>query len=104
MLTVSDVQALIVITLGDAFVLNRRVRQQWPNMRVEVSSDKDGNPALKQHARNADLIILATRRATHAATGFITDNAQGALFRYPSGSGSASMVRAVESGLAGLLD
>lgn len=34
MLTVSDVQALIVITLGDAFVLNRRVRQQraarWP--------------------------------------------------------------------------
>jgi hypothetical protein len=27
MLTVSDVQALIVITLGDAFVLNRRVRQ-----------------------------------------------------------------------------
>ena len=34
MLTVSDVQALIVITLGDAFVLNRRVRQHsvrvWP--------------------------------------------------------------------------
>lgn len=28
MFTVSDVQALIVITLGDAFVLNRRVRQQ----------------------------------------------------------------------------
>jgi len=31
MLTVSDVQALIVITLGDAFVLNRRVRQQLAN-------------------------------------------------------------------------
>lgn len=30
MLTVSDVQALIVITLGDAFVLNRRVRQHKP--------------------------------------------------------------------------
>jgi len=30
MLTVSDVQALIVITLGDAFVLNRRVRQHLP--------------------------------------------------------------------------
>jgi hypothetical protein len=35
MLTVSDVQALIVITLGDAFVLNRRVRQQ------EVVGDGD---------------------------------------------------------------
>ena len=33
MLTVSDVQALIVITLGDAFVLNRRVRQQTIAMR-----------------------------------------------------------------------
>jgi len=40
MLTVSDVQALIVITLGDAFVLNRRVRQQtspgWMGARVAM--------------------------------------------------------------------
>lgn len=34
MLTVSDVQALIVITLGDAFVLNRRVRQQSSQIRT----------------------------------------------------------------------
>ena len=38
MLTVSDVQALIVITLGDAFVLNRRVRQQ-----LGVYSTQSGN-------------------------------------------------------------
>jgi hypothetical protein len=46
MLTVSDVQALIVITLGDAFVLNRRVRQhglpsrsyQWPRCSLRCGS------------------------------------------------------------------
>ena len=95
---------LYSLDTGTLARLERAIDLQWPNMRVEVSSDKDGNPALKQHARNADLIILATRRATHAATGFITNNAQGALIRYPNGSGSASMLRAVESGLAELLD
>lgn len=70
---------------------------------MSVSSDKDGNPALKQHARNADLIVLATRRATHAATGFITSNAAGALVQYADGSGSASMLRAVESGITELI-
>jgi hypothetical protein len=67
---------------------------------VHTSADKVGNPALRQHARNADLIVMATRRAAHAATGFITDAASNALIRYADGSGSASMMRAVESGIA----
>jgi hypothetical protein len=75
---------------------------QWPTIRVHTSSDKVGSPALRQHARNADLIVMATRRAAHAATGFITDSASKALIRYPDGSGSASMMRAVESGIAAL--
>ena len=41
MLTVSDVQALIVITLGDAFVLNRRVRQQYL---AQFASDESEEP------------------------------------------------------------
>ncbi|WP_375502618.1 protein DpdD [uncultured Jatrophihabitans sp.] len=77
---------------------------QWPSMRVHISSDKVGNAALRQHSRNADLIVLATRRAAHAATGFITDAASGALVRYADGSGSASMIRAIESGVAELVD
>jgi hypothetical protein len=47
MLTVSDVQALIVITLGDAFVLNRRVRQQLAALAtgdVDTSDDGLTNP------------------------------------------------------------
>lgn len=73
---------------------------QWPDAHVSLSSDKVGNPSLKQNARNADLIVIATRRAAHAATGFIVVNATTEMICYPDGAGSASMLRAVEDGLA----
>ena len=79
--------------------VEKAAKLQWPSVRVRASFDKVGNPALRQHARNADLIVIATRRAAHAATGFITENADKAVIRYADGSGSASMLRAVESGL-----
>lgn len=80
----------------------KAVDLHWPTIRVQISADKVGSPALRQHARNADLIVMATRRAAHAATGFIADAAGNALIRYADGSGSASMMRAVESGIAEL--
>jgi hypothetical protein len=70
-----------------------------PGSTVHSSSAKVGSPALKQQARNSDLIVIATRCAAHAATGFITDNAGDAHIHYPDGSGSGSMMRAVEEGL-----
>ncbi|WP_020388787.1 hypothetical protein [Kribbella catacumbae] len=74
------------------------INRHWPKAFVETSSNKVGSPDLRQHARNADVIVLATRRATHAATGFITINASPtALIGYADGSGSASMLRALES-------
>lgn len=76
------------------------IAAQWPEASVETSADKVGSDSLKMHARNADVIILATRRAAHAATGFITGNAgEGTIIGYADGSGSASMVRAVECAL-----
>lgn len=77
------------------------ISAQWPEASVQTNADTVGGDALKMHARNADVIILATRRAAHAATGFITSNAgEGAIIGYADGSGSASMVRAVERALA----
>ncbi|MFA4897328.1 MULTISPECIES: protein DpdD [Microbacterium] len=80
------------------------IKQTWPGASVRTSSDKDGSPMLKQHARNSELIIVATRRAAHAATGCIADNAGAALIRYPDGAGSASMLRAVAEGVAELTE
>lgn len=77
------------------------IEVQWPQARVEVSSVKvGGDPALRQYARDADIIVLATRRAAHAATGYIADNAGAqAGFYYPDGSGTGSMLRAVEAAI-----
>jgi hypothetical protein len=43
---------------------------------VATSHDKVASNTLKQKARTADVITLATRGAKHAATGFITENAK----------------------------
>ena len=71
---------------------------RWPSARVSLSSAKVGDQSLRQHCRNADIIVLATRRAAHAATNFIAANkSERAQIAYPDGSGSASMMRAVET-------
>ena len=93
---------LYSLDVGALARVKKTIEFQWKNVHVETSSATDGSPSLKQQARNADLIVLVTRRATHAATGFITANAQGALIRFPDGSGSASLLRAVENGFAEL--
>ncbi len=82
--------------------VQKAIQLEWPAAIVRTSSDKDGSPMLKQHARNSDLIVVATRRAAHAATGCIADNAGSALITYPDGAGSASMLRAVAAGVAEL--
>ncbi|MBO1903246.1 hypothetical protein J4H92_14975 [Leucobacter weissii] len=79
--------------------VQKAIGQRWPAVTVRTSSEKDGSPMLKQYARNADLVVVATRRAAHAATGCIADNAGSALVRYPDGAGSASMLRAVLAGI-----
>lgn len=70
----------------------------YPTLTIHQSSDLVGTPALRQHSRRADLIAIATGRAAHAATGFITSHAGGRIC-YPDGCGAASMLRAIEGGL-----
>jgi hypothetical protein len=76
------------------------IKRFAPQATVHLCSAKVGSSALKQQANRADLVVIATRRAAHAATGFITANATHATIVYPDGSGSASMVRAVEQGMS----
>jgi hypothetical protein len=66
-----------------------------PKLMITLSSEKVGGPRLGQHARAADFVVLATRRATHAATGFIQANVNDtAVVTEADGSGSASLLRA----------
>jgi hypothetical protein len=93
--------SLLLYSLDEA-VLKRaesKLRGLSPKLKVILSHDKVGTDSLRQKSRNADLVVLATRCAKHAATGFITENAKNAHVAYANGSGSASLLRAAIDGL-----
>lgn len=68
-----------------------------PNVRVSTFHDTaGGSKALRAAARDADIFVMATAAATHAATGFIeAERHEGAPIVKPAGQGSASMLRAL---------
>ncbi|NYI97123.1 hypothetical protein HNR12_003400 [Streptomonospora nanhaiensis] len=70
-----------------------------PAVKVSVAHEKVGSPSLREKARNAHVVVLATRCATHAATGFIQSYADKDAIRYARGSGSASLVQEAVAGL-----
>jgi hypothetical protein len=71
-----------------------------PGATVKLNHDHVGTSRLRQHSRGADVIVMATRCATHAATGFIRANAATtALVTEADGSGSASLLRAAIAAL-----
>lgn len=71
------------------------IKSLAPKARVTSFSDKAGGSAsLKQHAVTADIFVIATAAATHAATGFIESNRRSDVpTLYAAGQGSASMLR-----------
>ncbi len=75
----------------------KRVTEQLnsvaPNVRVTASSDHVGSPRLRQWVQSADLVVLITRCAKHAATGFISAHTNSEKIAYVDGSGSASLLR-----------
>lgn len=98
-----DLQAKVLVYSLDNGVLQRsveRLAQLFPRVTFHQANDCVGTPQLRAHARNADVIALATRCAKHAATGFIRDHAADvAVIVEADGAGSASLIRAVSSGL-----
>jgi hypothetical protein len=107
--TLADVSPLSVLLYSlDEAVLARSADQlykQSARIKVVTSHDKVGTDSLKQKARNADVIVIATRCAKHAATGFIAENSgRNARTVYADGSGSASLLRAAVKGIRGYLD
>ncbi|GIH72017.1 protein DpdD [Sphaerimonospora thailandensis] len=64
-----------------------------PGIKVLTSSEKTSTASLKQKAQHATRVALATRCATHAATGAITAKTK-AKIAFADGSGSASLLRA----------
>jgi hypothetical protein len=99
----ASLPALTVLLYSlDTAVLDRtsaELQRIAPDLKIAISHDKVATDSLKKKARNADVVVLATRCAKHAATGFITENARSAVVTYADGSGSASLLRAATNGM-----
>ncbi|MEV0731907.1 protein DpdD [Polymorphospora sp. NPDC050346] len=101
--TVPDTAREILLYSLDEGAL-RRAREALeamaPALTVRCRSDHVGGPQLKQWVRRADIVVMATRCATHAATGFIRAAArQETIITEADGAGSASLLRAASAAL-----
>ncbi|MEV5412978.1 protein DpdD [Thermopolyspora sp. NPDC052614] len=99
-----DLRALTMLLYSlDEAVLNRTedaLKPMAPNVKVVKSANRVNSDQLRQHAHNADIIVLATRCAKHAATGAIRENAgNDKVIMTADGSGSASLLRAAVEAL-----
>ncbi|MFD4639397.1 hypothetical protein ACFWN2_18925 [Lentzea sp. NPDC058436] len=89
-------QASLLLYSLDEKVLARaseRLQFEAPNVRLVLRSDHVGGPQLRQHVRNADAVVMVTRCATHAATGFISQHIAQDRIAYVEGAGSASVLQ-----------
>jgi len=77
--------------------LCRVLEESVDDIKVREFSDHGGTSALREAARTADVFLVVTRAATHAATDFITQNRPPERDKpiYPSGKGSSSMLDAL---------
>jgi hypothetical protein len=67
-----------------------------PRCRVEINSDADCTGSLRAMAAGCDLVVVATRKASHAATGCIDKHGGRGKLIYPAGGGSSSVLAALE--------
>ncbi len=75
--------------------------RHFNNVRVELTHDHVASDRLRYLAGSADLFVVATRSAKHAATTYIQANRPARLpTLFPSGKGSASIIRSVYAHIA----
>ncbi len=67
-----------------------------PAVSVALNHDHVGTPKLKALAQNADIFIIVTQSAKHAATNFIRNHRPDKSILFPSGRGSSSILRTLE--------
>lgn len=88
--------ALYTLTERVAKRVKETLEKRCSTVSVQISSDKVGSDRLRQMARSADIFVMATASAKHAATEFIEDHRPKELpILRPQGKGSASMLQAI---------
>jgi hypothetical protein len=97
--------AIYTLTERTGHFMRQILAEQAPQAVVHLSHDKVGNERLRSMARRADIFIMATGSAKHAATEFIEHHRPGdrPLLR-PVGKGVGSMLQVLEDFLRSIPD
>jgi len=77
----------------------RLLLQLHPGVQVQLAHDHVASQRLEELARHADVFVLCTRSATHAATQAVERLRPAATTLYPTGKGSSSILHALEQHL-----
>lgn len=77
------------------------LKEVAPSLRVEMSHDKVASVALRNMAHQADIFVMVTASAKHAATGFIQQERPDKPILYVNGRGVSSIMRAIETHVLG---
>jgi hypothetical protein len=94
--------AIYTLTEAAGRQAGQALRDIVPSLRVSISNDLVGTQGLKNMAQGADLFVLVTASAKHAATGFIQQHRpKDKALLFASGRGFTSIVRAVEEYVTG---
>ena len=90
--------AIYTLTNAAAARAAEFLTRNFDNVVIEVSNDHVASDRLRSLARAADIFVIATRSAKHAATTFIeAQRPPGRPILYAAGKGSASLLRVLFS-------
>jgi hypothetical protein len=92
--------AVYTLTVRAAKQFRQVIEARAPGAKVSLINDLDGSKRLEQHARQADLFILTTASAKHAATNCVrAARPADKPLLIPAGKGAASMLAVVRKHL-----
>ena len=77
------------------------IEQTVPSAKVDCNADHGGTARLRALAENADLFVLTSLSAKHAATDFIREHRGDRPLLYAQGRGFSSILRAIEDHVTG---
>lgn len=95
-------RTVVLLTLGDriAAMFRTLMHQRFPDARTEVIQEYAGTKRLRDVAVSADIFIVNTYDAKHAATGFVSQcRSQDRVTLYPKGKNAARQMDALEEWL-----
>jgi hypothetical protein len=93
--------AIYTLTESSSRQAKSAIEQAVPSTKVDCSADHGGTARLRALAENADLFVMTSSSAKHAATDFIREHRGDRPLLYAQGRGFSSILRAIEDHVMG---